>query len=76
MCFFQEAYEVSIGQGTFNAVTGNQTINTYNHYTVERQGKNRTIYDEFSDIQRGLVRRIKDLDHKDTFISRNPKLKI
>ncbi|KAG7097659.1 hypothetical protein E1B28_004987 [Marasmius oreades] len=67
MSFFQGANGVSIGQGTFNVVTGNQTNNNniYNHYIAERQKKKRRIYDEFPDIQRGLVHRLKDVDHKD-----------
>ncbi|KAG7097876.1 hypothetical protein E1B28_005187 [Marasmius oreades] len=75
MSFFREARGVSIGQGTFNVVTGNQTINTYKHYIVERQDKKRTIYDEFPDIQRGLVRRLKDVDRKDLLLRWNKRLK-
>ncbi|KAG7097917.1 hypothetical protein E1B28_005228 [Marasmius oreades] len=75
MSFFQEAYQVSIGQGTFSAVTGNQRNTTYNDCTiVERQKKKRTIYDEFPDIQRGFVRRLKDVDHRDTFTRWNSTL--
>ncbi|KAG7097930.1 hypothetical protein E1B28_005241 [Marasmius oreades] len=75
MSFFQKAYQVSIGQGTFSAITGNQTNNTYNHCTIiERQKKKRTIYDEFPDIQRGLVRRLEDLDHKDCLLRWNSRL--
>ncbi|KAG7097889.1 hypothetical protein E1B28_005202 [Marasmius oreades] len=74
MSFFQEACGVSIGQGTFNAVTGNQTNNTYNHCIFEQRKKKRTIYDEFLDIQRGLVRRIKDLDHIESLNFWNSRL--
>ncbi|KAG7097616.1 hypothetical protein E1B28_004950 [Marasmius oreades] len=71
MSFFQGANGVSIGQGTFNAVTGNQTNN--NIY-VEGQKKERRIYDEFPDIQRGLVHRLKDLAHKDRLLRWNSSL--
>ncbi|KAG7094710.1 hypothetical protein E1B28_005530 [Marasmius oreades] len=72
MSFFQGARVVSIGQGTFNAVTGNQTNHIYKYNRiVEKREKERTIYDEFPDIQRGLVRRLKDLDHKDRLLRWN-----
>ncbi|KAG7097920.1 hypothetical protein E1B28_005231 [Marasmius oreades] len=74
MSFFQDACGVSIGHGTVNAFTGNQTNNTYNHYITERRKKKRTIYDEFPDIQRGFVRRLKDVDHRDTFTQWNSTL--
>ncbi|KAG7097656.1 hypothetical protein E1B28_004984 [Marasmius oreades] len=64
MSFFQGTNGVSIGQGTFNAVTGNQ-----------RQKKKRTVYDEFPDIQRGFVRRLEDLDHKDRLLGWNSRLR-
>ncbi|KAG7097932.1 hypothetical protein E1B28_005243 [Marasmius oreades] len=74
MSFFQEAYQVSIGQGQFSAITGNQANNTYNHYIIERQKKKRGKYDEFPNIQRGRVRRIKDLDHKESYGFFNSRL--
>ncbi|KAG7097919.1 hypothetical protein E1B28_005230 [Marasmius oreades] len=66
MSFFQEACQVSIGQGTFSAVTGNQINNIYNQ-TVERQERKRTIYDEFLEIRRGSIVRLQDLARKDSF---------
>ncbi|KAG7097836.1 hypothetical protein E1B28_005154 [Marasmius oreades] len=58
MSFFQEACGVSIGQGTFNAVTGNQTNHIYNGMV---QQKKHTIYDEFYEIKLGGVHRIRDI---------------
>ncbi|KAG7097718.1 hypothetical protein E1B28_005041 [Marasmius oreades] len=59
MSFFQDACGVSIGQGTFNAVTGNQI----NHFYKEmaQQKKEHTIYDEFYRIKLGAVHRIRDI---------------
>ncbi|KAG7097717.1 hypothetical protein E1B28_005040 [Marasmius oreades] len=59
MSFFQEACGVSIGQGTFNAITGNQR----NHFYKEmvQQKKEHTIYDEFYRIKLGAVHRIRDI---------------
>ncbi|KAG7097644.1 hypothetical protein E1B28_004976 [Marasmius oreades] len=75
MSIFQGANGISIGQGTFNVVTGNQTNNNniYNHYIAEEK-KKRRIYDEFPDIQRGLVHRLKDLDYKNYFLCWNDRL--
>ncbi|KAG7097873.1 hypothetical protein E1B28_005185, partial [Marasmius oreades] len=71
MSFFQEASGISIRQGTFNAVEGNQTNNIYSHSVVEGWRKKQGIYDEFPDIRRGLVYRMKDVDHGDCIISWN-----
>ncbi|KAG7097564.1 hypothetical protein E1B28_004901 [Marasmius oreades] len=60
MSFFHAAYGVSIGQGTFTAIQGNQTNNHIYHEIVKRR-RGRTIYDQFHEIMLGGVHRIRDI---------------
>ncbi|KAG7097612.1 hypothetical protein E1B28_004946 [Marasmius oreades] len=67
--FFQGASKISIEQGTFNAVQGNQTVtnNIYNQI-VKQQERESTVYDEFPVIRRGFIRRLKDIDCVDRLV--------
>ncbi|KAG7097611.1 hypothetical protein E1B28_004945 [Marasmius oreades] len=67
---FIGASRFSIEGGAHNYVQGDQ-INNYTTQVVQHQVKKRRIYDEFPNIQRGLVRRLKDLDRKDFLLRRN-----
>ncbi|KAG7097658.1 hypothetical protein E1B28_004986 [Marasmius oreades] len=60
MSFFQDACGVSIEQGTFNAIMGNQ-INHFYKGMAQQKKEEHTIYDEFYRIKLGAVHRIRDI---------------
>ncbi|KAG7097631.1 hypothetical protein E1B28_004963 [Marasmius oreades] len=70
---FVGTYGVSIEGGAHNYVQGSQTIN-YTTQVIQQEEEKRTVYDEFPEIRRGLIRRLRDFHREDLSMRWNYKL--